>query len=283
MLENPEIDAISIVTPTSIHFGQAIAAIRAGKHVFCEKPTGNTLPECIEIEQEAAKSDKLFMTAFMRRYDPSFCDAKRRIEAGEIGDIILYRGYTLDPMWHGVRHAGRASNKRRWLVDCGVHEYDQIRWMCGVEAEKAYCNGAAYVFDEFKPFNDVDNGCTLIKLQNGASAFVYLGRTAPHGSHCECEIVGTRGILRVCGEPARNYVLRYTEQGMVQDTIPYYLDRWKDAYRAEMQAFVNGALSGDYSGLPSAHDATVASRMGEMVQRSHLTDTLVSLSDIADH
>lgn len=282
MLKNPDIDAISIVTPTSIHYGQAMAAIAAGKHVFCEKPTGNTLAECIEIEKAAAAHDALFMVAFMRRYDPSFVDAKRRIDAGEIGDIVLYRGYTLDPLWHGVRHAGRASSKRRWLVDCGVHEYDQLRWMCGVEADKAYCNGGAYVFDEFKPFQDVDNGCTLIKLANGASAFVYLGRTAPHGSHCEVEIVGTKGMLRVCGTPARTDVLQYTERGLVQDAIPYYLDRWKDAYRAEMQAFVNGALTGDYTGLPTAHDASAASRMGEMVQRSYLQDALISLSDIPD-
>ncbi|MDO4175830.1 MAG: Gfo/Idh/MocA family oxidoreductase, partial [Eubacteriales bacterium] len=92
MVKLQEIEAVVISSSTAAHHAHALAAIQAGKHVFIEKPTGLNEQECMEIEQAAAASDKIFTVGFMRRHDPSYAEAKRRIDAGEIGTPILFRG-----------------------------------------------------------------------------------------------------------------------------------------------------------------------------------------------
>ena len=70
---NPEIDAVAIVSPSAFHAEQIKAALKAGKHIFCEKPLAVSEEECIAIEEEVAKHPEcIFMLGFMRRYDPSY-------------------------------------------------------------------------------------------------------------------------------------------------------------------------------------------------------------------
>ena len=90
MLKNADIDAVAIVTTSGVHCAQLSKALDAGKHVFCEKPLGVNVEECLEAEKAVnAHPDKVFMLGFMRRFDPSYVYAMENIKAGEIGEPYL--------------------------------------------------------------------------------------------------------------------------------------------------------------------------------------------------
>ncbi len=98
MLNDPDIDAFLIATGAALHKEHAVKALEANKHVFCEKPLAKTLEDCKAIEATVEKhSDKMFTVGFIRRYDPTYMEAKRKIDAGEIGRVIHVKCNGLDP------------------------------------------------------------------------------------------------------------------------------------------------------------------------------------------
>lgn len=262
MCKNPELDAIVITSATKVHCEQIKTVISAGLHVFVEKPTGANSEECIEIEKVLKKSDKKFMVGFMRRFDPTYVDAKKRIEAGEIGKPLFFRGYSLDAVWFGKDQTERVDGNGCWFMDMGVHDYDLARWFLGSEGDTVFTCGDAYKFPVFKEYGDVDNGFSLMKFKNNSAAFFYVGRTAPHGSHCEGEIIGTDGMLRLCGEPTKNYLKSYTKNGVEATCVEDFIERWSEAFYLEMQHFID-CIQNDKNPMTTAFDGTMATKMGE--------------------
>lgn len=269
MLDKAQLDAVAIISPTNVHLEHVRMAVEKGLHIFIEKPTGMNAAECAEIERLAAQNGKIFAVGFMRRFDASYADAKCRIEAGEIGAPIFFRGYSLDPIWQGEAQVARAEANGKWFVDMGVHDYDLARWLLGAEPKQAFACGGAYVFDGFAKNHDVDNGFSLVKFDNNAAAFFYCGRTAPHGSHVESEIIGTKGTLRICESPRRARVTQFTGQGEVHECIDHYLDRWGEAYYQELQQFVNEVQAGEQSQSATAADCTGAVKLAEMILEAY--------------
>ena len=98
MCKNPELDAIVIVSPSFLHCQQIEIAMNHGKHVFCEKPLGTDVAQCKAAEKVIeAHPDLIFQLGFMRRFDKSYAEAKRKIDNGDIGKVVLVRSYTQDP------------------------------------------------------------------------------------------------------------------------------------------------------------------------------------------
>lgn len=274
LVKNEELDAVIIASSTAVHYDHAMAAIEAGLHVFIEKPTGINVEECQKIEAAANASDKFFTVGFMRRYDPSYAEAKRRIDAGEIGTPILYRGYSLDPVWVAEYLAERADKNGCWFLDMGVHDYDLARWFLGSEAKSAVACGGAYSFPVFDKTNDVDNGYTLVNFENKSAAFIYVGRTAAHGTHVEGEVIGTKGSIRICADSKVDHIQQYTSEGVLTKAYQSYPQRWEQAFCIELQAFVDSIQSGVQQG-PTAHDGTMATTMGITVQSAYVSGELV--------
>jgi myo-inositol 2-dehydrogenase/D-chiro-inositol 1-dehydrogenase len=262
------------------HKDQAIDSLNAGKHVFIEKPIGMDVKECLEIKAVADKSNKQFFVGFMRRYDPSYIEAKRRIDAGEIGTPILYRGYSWDPVWVAEYLAKRAEQNGCWFLDMGVHDYDIARWFLGSEAKKVFACGGAYAFPVFDKTNDIDNGYALIEFENKSAAFIYPGRTAAHGSHVEGEIIGTKGSIRIGDDPNIDKLKLYTSQGITKKVYTHYLERWDQAYINEVQAFIDVVLGNSDEKGPDALDGSMAVMMGLTVQKAYVSGELEKFEEM---
>ena len=94
---DPNVEAVAIITNTASHVEMIKIAMDAGKHVFCEKPLADTVEKCKEAEAIIAAHPELtFMLGFIRRYDHSYQVAKKKMENGDIGDVILVRCYSQD-------------------------------------------------------------------------------------------------------------------------------------------------------------------------------------------
>ena len=128
MCADPNVEAVAIVTNTASHVEMIRIAMDAGKHVFCEKPLAETEEKCKAAEAIIeAHPDLIFMLGFMRRFDHSYEVAKKKIENGDIGDIVLVRCYSQDPraiIEGTLEYAPRSGGQ---YIDMSIHDIDLIR------------------------------------------------------------------------------------------------------------------------------------------------------------
>lgn len=239
MLSNDEIDAISISSPSFLHCEQIEKALKAGKHVFCEKPMGVTVEECKKLEKIVEKyPEKIFMIGFMRRFDKSYLEAKRIVESGELGKVFLIRSYSQDPISNiegAIKYGPHSGGE---FLDMAVHDIDLARWFLKSEPEQIWAIGGCYEFNEFKEWNDADNAVCLMKFKDDTMAFILAGRTAPHGYNVETEIMGTKGILRIASVPSSDHIEILSPDGITRKCSQDFLERFEEAYLKEMEYFI---------------------------------------------
>ncbi|MDO4286661.1 MAG: Gfo/Idh/MocA family oxidoreductase [Eubacteriales bacterium] len=271
MVENPDIDAIVVSTGADAHKEACLAACRAKKHVFCEKPLAKTIVDCEEIEAAAAENDtKLFTVGFMRRFDPSYAEAKQKIREGKIGTPILFKGVSLDPssVLPGHLEGVKKGIYVPWFIEMGSHDTDLARWFLEGEPIESYATGDAYVCKELADYDDYDNGFSLTKFDNNTTAYIQVGRTATC-SHVETEIVGTKGTIRVNSVPRKNYVSMFTNDGYLEACQADFLSRWRDAFEAEINDFVDCICTGRKPET-TAHDGTMGLKFCLQLHQAYL-------------
>lgn len=271
LIADPDVDAIVVATGADAHKEPCLLACRAGKHVFCEKPLAKTLEDCREIEQAAAENRTgLFTVGFMRRFDPSYAEAKEKIRAGAIGKPILFKGVSLDP--DSVLPAHLEGVKKGiyvpWFIEMGSHDTDLARWFLEGDPVESFATGDAYVCQELADYNDYDNGFSLTRFDNNTTAYIQVGRTATC-SHVESEIVGTKGTIRVNSVPRKNYLSSFTKDGFVEECQESFLTRWRDAFEGEINDFVDCIRTGR-TPETTAHDGTMSLSFCLQLHRAYL-------------
>ena len=202
MVDEADIEAVVIVSSSPEHCWMIEYALDAGKHVFTDKPLGCSLEECKRAEAAVERHpDKLFFLGFMRRYDPSYADAKAQIDAGHIGKPYLVKATGLDPEALVESCIKFSKTSGGIFIDAASHDIDLMRWFLGGEVTEVYAAGTNFKHPEFAENGDTETGMAMLKFDNGTVAFLHVGRTAPHGYHTETEIVGTEAHIRVAGVP----------------------------------------------------------------------------------
>jgi myo-inositol 2-dehydrogenase/D-chiro-inositol 1-dehydrogenase len=267
-----------LVTPSALHAQQIIDALRAGKHVFCEKPLSLDLAECERVIAEAQRHPQLQATiGFMRRFDPSYRSAFEKIEAGAIGRPFMVRSQTCDqndPEGFFVRFAPTSGGI---FLDCTVHDIDVARWLLGMpKVTRVYASGVVALHEGLREFGDVDNGVAICEFEGGRMAMFYASRTLAHGNDTGSEVIGTAGALYVGRNPRANRVEIADASGIRNECTPTFFDRFEDAFLCEAQAFVAAVRQGKQSGATLA-DAMEATRIGYALRESLASGRSVDL------
>lgn len=262
MLAKADIDAVAIVTTSGEHCWQIEAALDAGKHVFSDKPLGVNVEECRIAEKAVERHPELaFFLGFMRRFDPSYAYAKKKIEAGAIGTPYMVKATGIDPealVDGAIRFAATSGGI---FIDMAIHDIDLMRWFLGSDPVEVYATGSTFKHPEFKEAGDDETGVATYKCENGAVGFVHVGRTAPHGYHVETEIIGTEGSIRVSPVPAKNLCMIYNNQGVVQECVSGFPERFAESYRLEMEDFINCVQNGVKPEV-TVYDGTKSTQIG---------------------
>jgi myo-inositol 2-dehydrogenase/D-chiro-inositol 1-dehydrogenase len=263
MLAHPGLDVVFLVTPTTLHADQIIAALKAGKHVFSEKPLALDLADCRRVEEEAAGHPALkVMIGFVRRFDPHYRDARAKIQAGAIGRPFLVRSQCADqndPDGFFVRFAPTSGGI---LLDMSVHDIDGARWLLDAgSATRVYATGTIAIHEGLAACNDVDNAVAIIEFEGGAIATLYASRTFAHGHESMTEIVGTAGRLAVGANPRLNRVEIADAHGVRNECTPTFYERFEDAFLRELSEFADIVREDRVPPLTLA-DATEATRIG---------------------
>lgn len=277
MCKNPELDAIVIVSPSALHPEQIAMALSHGKHVFCDKPLGTTVEQCLVAEKAVeAHPDKIFMLGFMRRFDPSYLDAKARIARGELGKVILVRSYTQDPIAtiEGTLKFAKWSGGQ--FLDMCVHDIDLVRWFTQSEPKNVWGIGGCFEFEQYREWNDGDNVSVMMQCEDEAMAFMFAGRAAAHGSNVETEIIGTRGTLRIASVPAKNLLEIMDSHGVRRECYMDFLTRWHEAYINEIVEFCNCILENRKPEV-TVYDGTAVSRIAYRCKESFETGKMLGV------
>ena len=277
LCNDPNVEAVAVITNTASHVEMIGYAMDAGKHVFCEKPLAETVEKCKEAEKIIeAHPDLIFMLGFMRRYDHSYRIAKKKMEAGDIGDVILVRCYSQDPISiieGTLEYAPRSGGQ---FIDMSIHDIDLIRWLTGSEPKNLWAIGGCYEFKQYKDWDDGDNVSCLMQCENDAMAFFFAGRAAAHGSHVETEIVGTRGTLRIAGIPTDSMVEVMSSHGVCRECYQDFITRWHDAYITEIEEFCDCVATGRKAS-PGVYDGTKSTNIAFKCKESFLANKQLSL------
>lgn len=272
MLADSEVDAVWLVTPSSLHAEQIVAALRADKHVFCEKPLSLDVAECERVLAVAHEHPSRVATiGFMRRFDPSYRDAHEKVMAGSIGRPFMIRSQTTDkndPEGFFVRFAPTSGGI---FLDCTVHDIDVARWFFGnARATRAYATGTIALHEGLRACGDVDNGVGVVEFEGGRLAVFYASRTMAHGNATHSEVIGTSGALTIGQNPRANRVEIYDERGVRNECTPTFFDRFEEAFLCEAQAFVESVAKGGEGTASGASlaDALEATRIGQALRQA---------------
>lgn len=279
MLADPGIDAVFLVTPTSLHPEQIAQALDACKHVFCEKPLSLDLDECRRAAAHAAKAEKRAMVGFVRRFDESYRDAFRHIEAGGIGRPFLVYSQTADLADPSGAFLKFAPTSGGIFLDCSVHDVDLARWLLGrPKALKAYAAGTVAMYPPLEDIGDVDNGIAIVEFEGGRMAMFHASRTQAHGHDTHTDVTGTAGKLSIGRNPRANRV-EISDAGGVRNTVvPSFYERFAPAFVTQAKHFVDAVLDGTPFDL-TMDDAVEATRIAVAMRESLQTGAVVTLGD----
>src|SRR5918996_4877736 len=148
-----DLDGVVIAAGTDAHPGLIVAAVDAGLPVFCEKPLARTIAEGVEVLARVESSDVPVQIGYQRRFDVAYQAAHDAVASGELGWLHTVRSTTLDPAPPTPEYVAVSGGMFR---DCGVHDFDVIRWVTGQEAVEVYATGSNGGADFFGRYGDVD-------------------------------------------------------------------------------------------------------------------------------
>ncbi len=273
----PELDAVVIATPTSTHHDLVIAAANAGKAIFCEKPLALTLEEHHRVLGAIARARVPLQVGFMRRFDAAYQKAKAMIVEGRIGHPITFQSIGRDPFCPQREYADPASSGGL-IVDMAIHDFDLARWLMGSEVERVSAEGALLVCEELAQVGDIDNAVITLRFASGALGTVEVSRNAFYGYDIRTEVLGSEGAITI-GAHQLTPVVLLTRSGAQHDVVPYLMERFGDAYRAQMQHFVNCLRDGQLPSVGGA-DALAALEIGVAATRAYQIGHPVTLSEL---
>lgn len=238
---NDELDAVIIATPTSTHASMIKQAATHKKHIFVEKPITHDLEESDEVIQVIQENRVYCQVGFMRRFDPAYAEAKRRILAGDIGKPIYFKGVSRDP---GSPPAEFIKNSGGIFLDMSIHDYDIARFLMESEVTSVSSHGNILVNTFMEEFHDVDQALTYLTFASGAAADIEASRNAFYGYDIRGEVIGTEGTIAI-GSLRYHDVKVLTKKGSTHDIVPAFPERFADAYQRELSHFIECLQNGE--------------------------------------
>ncbi len=265
LLENPEIDAVSIVLPDNMHRECVELAVKNNKHILLEKPIAKELEDGEAIYEITKDYDKVFTVGFLLRFDPRFNMVKQRLDSGELGDIIHLYCRRNSPVTGPKRYVGASDLSMHVMI----HDIDYINWYMNANPVKVFAKSRSVILKE-NGMNDVIYA--IVTYENGAIACLEACWVLPENSPTiiddKLELVGTKGVAYI--DSCDQGVKFVSGEGV---TYPdsrhwYYVNGEVSGDLAEeVMAFVNNVVSGTKS-IITPKEALDSLRVVDAIERS---------------
>jgi scyllo-inositol 2-dehydrogenase (NAD+) len=267
MLECKEIDCVVIATPDKFHALSIRSAAAAGKQILCEKPLALSLADAHAALDAVAKAGVHLQIGFMRRYDPGYASAMKRIEAGEIGEPVVFKSIGRDKDAPPISSYQSKMNGMLFYNN-SIHDFDLARWLMRDEVKEVHAFTTVAIRPEVADYGDIVAGVVNLKYERGAIGNVESYVQALYGYDIRTEIAGSKGSILV-GNLQQTPVTFLTTEGGTQTLADHFLTRFSDAYVAEVQDFVQSILH-DREPRVTGKDGLRALEIAVAAEKSHL-------------
>ena len=256
LLKDSNIDAVVLATPHSMHVPQIVAAARAGKNVFCEKPFALTKAKALEAVVAMRKAGTTLALGYNRRFHPTIADLRERVRTGRLGSMLHFEGtmtfpnalYLKPSQWR----ANREETPCGGLTPMGVHVVDAAIDLFG-EVDEVYCQS----FRRAVQVDSDDTTSMLFRMKNGMSG--YLGTMTATGGSFRLQVYGSEGWVRINGmshvagassEERRSRLFGDCTFQPVKGAAETWQAEAYDVARAALEAFAQAAQRGPAYPIP---------------------------------
>jgi len=236
LINDPKIDAILVCSPTNTHADIAIEAAATGKHIFCEKPVDLTITKILETKEAVLKSGVKMQIGFNRRFDHNHKRLRELALAGELGDIHIVKITSRDPAPPPMDYIKVSGGL---FMDMTIHDFDMARFQAGSEVYEVYAHGAVLVDPAIGEAGDIDTAVVLLKFENGVMGVIDNSRKATYGYDQRVEVFGSKGMATARNDTPSTVEFANAECVSSDKPLYFFLQRYMDAFAAEMQSFVD--------------------------------------------
>lgn len=240
IINDSEVEAIIICSPTDTHVDIIKSACAAGKHIFCEKPISLSIKESEEALDAVKKSKVKLQMGFNRRFDNNFKQLQQSITNGDLGEIQTLRITSRDPEPPPIDYIKRSGGL---FMDMSIHDFDMARYLMQSEITEVFAVGGALVNPEISQYDDIDTAIITLKFENGALAVIENCRRSVYGYDQRIEVLGENGLITV--DNAQSSTLTFHKAtGISTENPPYFfLERYSEAYKIEIDQFLDAIVN----------------------------------------
>ncbi len=241
MLERKDIQAVLIATPDKFHADAVQAAARAGKDILCEKPLGLSTQSAQDALRAVAEAGVRLQVGFMRRYDPAYLAASKRIEEGEIGEPVVFKSLGRDK---GMPPLGAYQSRINGMLfyNSTIHDFDLARWLTHDEVAEVHSFATVAIRPEIAEFGDVVAGSVNLRFVRGAIGNIESYVQCLYGYDIRTEVVGSKGSILIGGLRQNSATFLKPNNGSYE-LEDHFLSRFREAYVAEVIDFVDTILN----------------------------------------
>ena len=263
IVNNPEIDAVLVCSPTPTHADISIAAMEAGKHVFCEKPVDLTIEKIKKTAEVAEKTGRKLQIGFNRRFDHNHGKVQQLAKDGVLGNVEIIKITSRDPEPPSPEYAASSGGL---YIDMMIHDFDMAMFLAGCDVKEVYATGTSLVDPRIGEAGDVDTAIVTLTFENGTLGVIDNSRRAAYGYDQRVEVFGSLGMA--AGENDGDSTVKVsTANGVVADKPQYFfLERYMASFIEEMKQFIAAIVNdtqvpvGIHAGLMSVVLAKAAKK-----------------------
>jgi len=260
------VDAVLVTSWGPTHEEFVLAAIEAGKPVFCEKPLATTAEGCMRIvEAEVSAGRRLVQVGFMRRYDSGYRLLKAALDGDGLGAPLILHCAHRNP------EVGESYVTPMAIVDTLIHELDVLRWLLDDDFKSAqviFPRRTRHAHSELK-----DPQIVLLETTSGVHIDVEIFVNCKYGYDIQCSVVCEEGVVNL---PEPQSLLTRQGAKLSSDILTEWEKRFVEAFNVELQAFIDGAARGEVSG-PSAWDGYAAAVAGDACVKAQESGAIESI------
>jgi myo-inositol 2-dehydrogenase/D-chiro-inositol 1-dehydrogenase len=274
-ITNPAIDAVIIASSTETHAAYIALAAEHGKDAFTEKPIALDIETTDRALAAVEDAGTRLQVGFQRRFDRGYHAARKDIAEGRLGSVEMIRDAMRDPQPPDPDYVARSGGLYR---DMSIHNFDCVRWLMGEEPEEVFATASALVSDVIARAGDVDTSVVTLRFPSGALATIENSRRSGFGYDVRTEIFGSEGAIMV-GEHRQTPVRRYDADGVHEDHQYFFLERFSEAYRREMIAFIE-AVRSDQPVAVTGADGRAALLLAYAAERSLQEHRPIAIAEV---
>jgi myo-inositol 2-dehydrogenase / D-chiro-inositol 1-dehydrogenase len=241
ILSDPEITVVCICSSTDTHADFIVKAAKAGKNIFCEKPVDLTVKKVLAALAAVKKAGVKLQVGFNRRFDHNFARVHELVKSGSVGEPQLVKITSRDPAPPPPAYVAVSGGI---FLDMSIHDFDMARFQAGSEVAEVYAKGAVLIDPAIGAAGDVDSALITLTFANGALGIIDNSRKAVYGYDQRVEVFGSKGAA-VAENDMPSTVKLYSDANVCGDKpLYFFLERYKEAFIAEMRAFLDAVAKG---------------------------------------